>query len=168
MLKLFQKNKDIQIFDKKDGEIYSPIEGDVMDLEKVPDVVFSQKMMGEGIAVTPSSSNVYAPVDGKVSVLFPTGHAIGITADDGLSVIIHIGIDTVELKGEGFSPLIRQGDHVRAGQLIMTIDLKAISKKRNPTTMIVIENSKEYDIENTSNKHVKQGELLLKYEKKRL
>lgn len=103
-----------------------PLQGHVVPLSHVPDEVFSGGMMGQGFAIEPSSGEVRSPVTGEVVTLFPAHHAIGLRADNGLEVLVHVGIDTVNLGGEGFSPLVRQGERVSAGQPILRADLDAI------------------------------------------
>ncbi|OIJ13418.1 PTS glucose transporter subunit IICBA [Anaerobacillus alkalilacustris] len=106
----------------------SPIEGKILPISEVPDQVFSQKMMGDGFAVLPNKGEVVAPVNAKVVNVFPTKHAIGLESDGGKEIIIHFGIDTVNLKGEGFEVLVKEGDIVKRGQLLMKVDLPYIEK----------------------------------------
>jgi glucose PTS system EIICBA or EIICB component len=107
----------------------SPIEGEIVELDKVPDEVFSDKLLGDGFAVVPKGNKVYAPADGEVTVLFPTKHAVAITTKEGLEVLIHVGIDTVSLNGEGFTAHVAQGDKVKKGDLLLTLDLELIGAK---------------------------------------
>lgn len=106
-----------------------PIEGKVLKLEEVPDQVFSQKFMGDGFAIEPSNGQVFAPVSGTVATLFKTKHAIGFVADSGEEVLIHVGIDTVTLEGEGFEALVNEGDRVTIGQAVLKVDLEKIRGK---------------------------------------
>lgn len=110
----------------------SPLEGKIVELQDVPDQVFSQKLMGDGFAVEPSNGEVVSPVDGTVETFFPTKHAIGIVSDSGREILIHFGIDTVNLKGEGFTALVKQGDKVKAGQPLLLVDLDQV-KGRVPS-----------------------------------
>ena len=96
-------------------KVYSPIKGKHVALSEVSDPVFAQKMMGEGSAILPEDNRVLAPVSGTLTTVFPTKHAYGIKTDDGLEVLIHIGIDTVELNGEHFDVHVKQGDTVTVG-----------------------------------------------------
>lgn len=130
--------------DRDIGEFAAPIEGEIVALEEVPDQVFSQKMMGDGFAILPSSGKIVAPCDGKIETLFPTMHAIGITSSTGYEILIHIGIDTVELKGEGFTAHVAQGDQVKKGQHLLDFDLDYL-KKNAPSiiTPIIFTNLKE-------------------------
>ncbi|ANU14576.1 PTS system, glucose-specific IIC component [Planococcus halocryophilus Or1] len=109
-------------------EFNSPMTGDLLPISEVPDQVFSGKMVGDGFAIKPTEGKVYSPVNGKVVTVFPTKHAIGIAADNGTEILIHIGIDTVHLKGEGFTSHIEQGDLVEQGQLLMEMDLDYIAE----------------------------------------
>ena len=108
--------------------ISSPVTGTAAGIEEAPDEAFAGKMMGDGAVVTPKESAVYAPADGTISFVFDTKHAIGFTTDSGLSLLIHIGIDTVNLKGEGFKVLVENGDEVKKGAKIMELDLDYIKK----------------------------------------
>jgi glucose PTS system EIICBA or EIICB component len=126
------------------GVFVAPVEGEIVPLSQVPDQVFSQKMMGDGFAILPSNGKIIAPCDGKIETLFPTKHAIGITSTTGHEVLIHIGIDTVELKGEGFTTHVAQGDKVKKGQHLVDVDLDFL-KKNAPSTItpIIFTNLKE-------------------------
>ena len=149
-----------QLKEIDDNVIYSPMSGKKERLEEVNDVVFSKKMMGDGIAIIPESDELYSPVNGKVSVVFPTGHVVGIEADNGAYVIIHVGIDTVKLNGKGFNVKVKQGKEVKVGDLLMKLDLDYISSKYDPTTMVVIENSNDFKIEDNVIEEVKSGDKL--------
>ena len=117
--------KNIKVED--DGQtIYAPVSGSVIPIEDVHDEVFCQKMMGDGLAIEPTEGKLYAPVSGIITVVFPTKHVIAITSMEGIDVIIHVGIDTVELKGTYFHPYVKVGDKVKAGDMLMSIDLKNI------------------------------------------
>ena len=107
----------------------SPLTGQIMEIEKVPDQVFSQKMMGDGFGIDPQDGEVYAPFNGIVKSVFPTKHAIGLESDDGLEVLIHMGLDTVNLKGEGFTVYVNEGDQISIGQKLADIDIEAIKNK---------------------------------------
>jgi len=108
----------------------SPMEGRLIPMEQVPDEVFSGRIMGEGFAIEPTRGEVISPVDGTVtSFMADTRHAVGITAEDGAEVLIHVGIDTVKLGGSGFTGLVAQDDRVKAGQLLLEVDLEQIRAK---------------------------------------
>ena len=108
--------------------IYSPVTGVAKDLSEVNDEAFASRMMGDGVAVTPTDSVIKAPADGEISFVFDTKHAIGFTTDDGVSLIIHVGIDTVKLQGKGFEILKQQGEKVKKGEPIMKIDIDYLKK----------------------------------------
>ncbi|MGM0904151.1 MAG: glucose-specific PTS transporter subunit IIBC [Bacillota bacterium] len=112
----------------------SPIKGEIKPITDVPDAVFSGKMMGDGFAIIPSEGVVVSPVDGKIVNLFPTKHALGILSDTGREILIHVGIDTVNLKGEGFETLVGENDKVEKGQPLLKVDLDFI--KKNATSII--------------------------------
>ena len=122
----------------------SPIKGEMKPITEVPDAVFSGKMMGDGFAIIPAEGTIVSPVNGKIVNLFPTKHAIGIISDSGREILIHVGIDTVKLKGEGFEAFIAENDRVEAGQLLLKVDLDFI-KKNAPSiiTPIVFTNLEE-------------------------
>ena len=107
------------LFKKEKFKIVSPLDGQLILLKDVPDSVFSQKLMGDGFAIIPQSQVVVSPISGVAESVFPTGHAVGIKTKDGIECIVHIGLDTVELDGEGFTSLISQGDYVKAGEPIV-------------------------------------------------
>ncbi|RCW63043.1 glucose-specific PTS transporter subunit IIBC [Saliterribacillus persicus] len=132
-----------------DLDFVSPIKGKVLALEEVPDQVFSQKMMGDGFAIEPVDGKIVSPVNGKILNIFPTKHAIGILADNGMEILIHIGIDTVKLNGEGFTARIEEGDTVEKGQVMMEVDLEYV-KENAPSiiTPIIFTNLKEGQVVN--------------------
>lgn len=113
----------------KQLEIASPIKGTVLKLEKMKDDAFASGVLGKGAAIIPEEGKVYAPTDGVITALFPTLHAIGMQADNGLELLIHIGLDTVQLNGEGFRAMVKQGDRVKKGQLLVTFDKEFIESK---------------------------------------
>ena len=130
---------------KRNLEIHAPVEGKVISLTDVEDKAFASEALGKGIAFMPEEDMIYAPVSGEVVTLFPTQHAIGLKTDYGIEVLIHIGIDTVELNGKYFKSFIKQGDHVHIGQEMIHFDREAISKEGFDNTVImVITNSHDY------------------------
>ena len=128
-----KKLTDVDLYGKQNKneilEFVSPVEGKVMELSEVEDKVFSQGSMGNGFAVELTSGTVRAPFSGEVTVVFPTGHAIGMKRADGLEVLIHIGMDTVELNGKGFSLKVKQGDYVSVGDVLVEVDLDYIKSE---------------------------------------
>jgi sugar PTS system EIIA component len=112
---------------KKTEEILlAPLSGRAIQLEEVPDPTFAQKMLGDGIAFEPTEGKMFSPVNGKVIQVFPTKHAIGLESETGLEILIHVGLETVNLKGEGFDTKVKPGDKVKAGDLLLTFDLEFI------------------------------------------
>ncbi|HTD18514.1 MAG TPA: glucose PTS transporter subunit IIA [Ktedonobacteraceae bacterium] len=108
--------------------VLAPIDGTVVELEKVPDEVFAQKMVGDGVAIDPSGQVAVAPVAGNLVKLFPGGHAFGISTSAGIELIVHIGLDTIELKGEGFENIATEGQVVQAGTPIVRFDRSTIER----------------------------------------
>ncbi|WP_040214796.1 PTS sugar transporter subunit IIA [Clostridium polynesiense] len=115
-------------FFKKNQEIVAPVTGKVIDLSQVPDEVFAQKLAGDGVAIEPTGNEIVAPADGVLTLIFNTNHAFAITLKNGVELLIHIGIDTVALKGEGFTRLAEQGTKVKAGTPIVKVDKEFIEK----------------------------------------
>ena len=131
--------------ERADEKLRSPIVGEVVALSDVNDPVFSSGVMGQGIAVKPSKGVVYAPADAEIAIAFPTGHAYGLKTDNGAEILIHVGIDTVSLNGEGFEAKVSQGDRVRAGDIIGTFDSEVIAANGlDDTTMVIITNTMDY------------------------
>lgn len=110
-------------------DVVMPMTGKLLSITEVPDKIFSQKMMGDGFAIEPTDGKVVSPVAGKIVNLFPTKHAIGIETADGREVLVHVGIDTVNLKGKGFESLVEQGDTVEQGQALLNVDLRIVSEE---------------------------------------
>ena len=119
-------------------DVYSVADGQVINIEDVKDPVFSQKMMGDGFAVQPDNGNIVSPVAGKVASIFPTKHAIGLETDNGLEVLVHIGLDTVSLEGKPFEVKVTEGQTVAAGDLLVEADLAAIREAGRETTTVVV------------------------------
>lgn len=143
--------------------VASPVDGQVEDLSKVNDEVFSQKMMGDGAAIVPSDGTIYSPVDGTITVAYATKHAYGITADNGAEVLIHVGLDTVNLKGEHFTSAVKQDQKVKKGDKLGTIDLQAVADAGYDTTvMVVITNTANYTrVAHVTESDVKHGDQLI-------
>lgn len=131
--------------ERADEKLRSPIVGEVVALSEVNDPVFSSGVMGKGIAVKPSKGVVYAPADAEIAIAFPTGHAYGLKTDNGAEILIHVGIDTVSMNGEGFEAKVSQGDRVKAGDIIGTFDSEVIAANGlDDTTMVIITNTMDY------------------------
>lgn len=118
--------------------VYSAADGNVQPITEAPDDVFSQKMMGDGYVITPSSDRIVSPVSGLITSIFPTKHAIGIQTEDGIDVLVHMGIDTVELNGQGFELFVEQGQTLKAGDELAQMDREAISKADKDTAVLVV------------------------------
>jgi len=133
------------ISDQKMKIIKSPVKGKIISLDQVPDEMFSKEVLGQGIAIIPSEGKIYAPADGFVTATFETKHAIGLTTNKGVEILIHVGIDTVKLDGKTFTQHVQNGMKVIQGTLLLEFDINQMKKAGfNPITMIVITNSKEY------------------------
>ena len=126
-------------------KLYSVANGRTKNIEEVSDEAFTQKMMGDGMAIMSCDGCVYAPADGEVTMLFPTHHAIGIKTALGIEILIHIGIDTVEMNGDGFVAFVKQGDKVKCGDLLIQFDLnKVIQAGYEPDIMVILTNTSQY------------------------
>lgn len=133
MLNFFKKNKIV--------ELVSPMTGKIIPIEEVPDKVFSDKMIGDGVAIEPLDGKIVSPVDGKVATIFPTNHAIGLITKEGLEILIHIGLDTVELNGLGFKRLTEKDAKVKKGDPLMEFNPRLVEEKgKSPITPIIITN----------------------------
>ncbi|MDU9350259.1 MULTISPECIES: glucose-specific PTS transporter subunit IIBC [Staphylococcus] len=147
-----------------EGEtIYAPLKGRTVPLDEVPDQVFSDKLMGDGLAIYPDNGEVVAPFDGTVELVFPTKHAIGLKSESGVEVLIHFGLETVGLQGEGFTVHVDSGDTIVKGQSLMTVDLDYIkTHAKSDITPIIVTNSGEHEIKTTHDGAVDTGEVLIK------
>lgn len=146
-----------------DLNVSSPVDGTVKALIDSSDAVFAQETMGKGCLIIPDNGNVYAPIDGTVATLFPTKHAIGLVSNDGVEILIHIGIDTVNLEGKYFQAQIKQGDKVKKGQLLVTFDKEAIEKEGYAIEIpVVITNSNNYtDVVEMDHNHHNHGDTII-------
>ncbi len=147
----------------KKETVVSPLEGTVRPLDTLPDPAFSSGAMGQGIVIEPISGHLTSPASGTVTTVFPTGHAIGITTDRGAQLLIHVGVNTVRLKGQFFHKKVQEGDRVEAGQLLLEFDLQEIQAAGYVTaTPVIVTNSAEYlDVLKTTEASVKNGDYLL-------
>ncbi|MEO2261089.1 beta-glucoside-specific PTS transporter subunit IIABC [Paenibacillus amylolyticus] len=147
----------------KKEQIYSPLTGKAVALSTINDPAFSTGAMGKGLAIVPEIGEVVAPVDGVVTSLFPTGHAIGLTTNAGTEILIHIGINTVALKGKHFSPVVQEGDIVRQGDLLIQFDIDKIKEAgyETVTPVIVTLTQQEVDVFETTQEHVQKNDVLL-------
>lgn len=148
-------------------EVMSPLTGEVLPIEKAEDEVFASKVMGDGVVILPETTDVYAPFDGTIATLFPTKHAIGLVSDKGAEILIHIGINTVDLNGEGFKAFVKQGDSVTKGDKLISFDKVAIENAGySSQTMVIITNGSNYNqIIKHDNQFSQTGDLILELEK---
>ncbi|MBT9281083.1 MAG: PTS glucose transporter subunit IIA [Hydrogenibacillus schlegelii] len=121
-------------------DIVAPMNGRSVDITEVPDPTFSEKMIGDGVAIDPSDGTVVAPVTGEVVQVFPTGHAVGLRTPSGLELLVHIGLETVGLKGEGFTLHVEKGAQVEVGAPLLTFDLTLVRERAKAISPIVITN----------------------------
>lgn len=147
----------------KQETVVSPLKGEVRSLYEIKDEAFSKGALGKGIAIEPKEGKIIAPVDGTLTTLFPTGHALGITSDNGTEILIHVGMNTVKLEGKYFYPKVKQGERVKKGQVILEFDIQGIKNEGySITTPIVITNSNNYlDVIETDKRLVNYQEDLL-------
>ena len=139
-----------KLFGKKTDDLYAPMAGNAVPITKVPDPTFAEGMLGNGIAIEPTSGRVCAPCDATVDMMFSTGHAVSLVADCGAEILIHVGLETVSLEGVPFTVHVANGDKVKEGQLLIEADLEAIKAAGLPTiTPMVICNTDNYSTFNT-------------------
>ena len=137
-------------------EIYAPLSGEIVNIEDVPDVVFSEKIVGDGIAIRPKGNKIVAPIDGVIGKIFETNHAFSMESKEGIELFVHFGIDTVELKGEGFTRIAQEGQAVKRGDTVIEFDLELLeSKAKSVLTPVVVSNMDEI-----SNIEKKSGEVV--------
>ena len=126
-------------------QIGCQVAGSVIDIKETNDPMFSTEALGKGVGISASQKKIVAPVSGTITTFFPTNHAVGITSDDGAELLIHVGVDTVELNGKYFTPHKKQGDTVNQGDLLLEADFESIVKEGyDPTVMLVVTNSASY------------------------
>lgn len=151
----------------ENGKIVAPVDGEVIELSNVCDEVFSSGVMGDGFAIIPTSKNIYSPVTGKVENAYKTGHAYTIVTDDGLDVLIHIGIDTVELGGECFEKKISSGECLKMGDILASVDInKILEKGFDPVCVVVISNSDKMHNVEINYGPCYAGDTVMTYEQK--
>ncbi len=143
------------------ANIYAPTTGNSIRMEDVPDPVFASGAMGKGIVIEPEIDTIYAPVDGEITVTTGTLHALGLMGDNGVEILIHVGIDTVEMRGDGFTGFVNTGDKVKAGQALMTFDREKIAKagKKDHVIMVVTNTDDLPNVEPVSPQHINAGEV---------
>lgn len=159
---MFKMLKGIFGGEKEKPLLLSPVNGTAVPMSEVNDPTFAQEILGGGVAIKPSDGHYCAPCDGTVTLVFETKHAICMTAESGAELIIHIGLDTVKLGGEPFNMHVKNGDHVKAGDVLVDADLDAIrAKGYDVTTPIVVTNSQQYPNMKPHTGAVKVGDPLL-------
>lgn len=151
-------------FKKKEIEIKAPVRGQLISIKDVPDATFSEEMVGKGVAIIPEGNEIYSPVDGKITTVFITGHAIGITTKEGVDLLIHIGMDTVNLKGEGFEVKVKDGKHIKQGDLLIVVDFDKLKEKgyRLETPVIICNPDQFKNITYTNPGNVNKGDVIMK------
>ena len=131
--------------EQKKKEILAPVSGHVIPLKEVADPTFSQELLGKGVAIVPTEGKIVAPASGEVVVMFETKHAVSIKVDNGAELIVHIGLDTVNLKGKYFESHVKQGERVKAGDVLVTVDLEKVKAEGfDVTTPVIICNTPEF------------------------
>lgn len=166
MFNLFRKNQNNEKLLPVDcayNEIVAPVNAVQIALEDVEDEVFSEKIMGDGVAfrLQGDEITVCAPANGTLTAVFDTGHAFGVTTGDGIEILIHIGIDTVELQGDGFKILDKKvGDTIQAGEPVVRVELKKVREKYDTTTMLIVPNTNGHDIRFAAPGEVTRGQVI--------
>ena len=156
-----------KLFGTRMDEIAAPVAGQAVPITDVPDPTFSEEILGKGIAVIPTEGKVYAPCDATVDMMFETGHAVSLVASFGAEILIHVGLETVNLKGKHYTVHAATGDKVTKGQLLIEFDLEALKAEGyNPITPVVVCNSGDYStIQTHVGKTVKAGDLVMELAK---
>ncbi len=146
-LQASSKTKEkLKLIDAMPNMVYAPLSGTVKPIEQCSDPMFASKAMGDGVVIVPESNTLISPINGKVMMVFPTKHAIGLRGENGEEILIHVGLDTVSLDGAPFNVLIKDGQEIKAGQVLMTIDLEAIKAAGlSIETPIIITNGKQFE-----------------------
>lgn len=158
-----KKEEPQEIIPAKDEVLLAPVSGKVIPLSEVRDEAFAGGILGQGAAVIPENGEICAPCDGVISVMYPTGHAVGIKSDIGAEILIHVGMDTVTLNGSCFDVKVKAGDYVKAGQLLVRANIEGIKKEGlDITTPVIVANTADYmQIKTVADESVKSGEVLL-------
>lgn len=147
--------------------VSSPLKGKLIDLTEVPDEVFSAGILGEGMAVVPEKGELYAPADATIDTVFDSKHAISMVCDNGAELLLHVGLDTVKLEGKYYDVQVKNGDKVKAGQLLMKFDIKAIQKAGYQTvTPVIITNANQYQLNKATDGEIAVGKTIMTFEEK--
>lgn len=139
-----KKAEDVPAILREKGEVKAPVKGTLIPLNEIGDGVFSEGILGQGCGIQPDEGCVYAPFDGTVISVAESKHAVGLLSEDGIEILIHVGLDTVALKGEGFTTFVNEGDQVHCGQKLMDFDMVEIAKKYPTVTSVIVTNSDDY------------------------
>ena len=156
-------------FKKKENRFVlgAPVKGKAVPLKEVSDPTFAEEMLGKGMAVIPSEGKIYAPADGEIGMVFDTLHAVSMTADSGAEILIHVGIDTVQMNGDGFTGHVKAGDQVKKGQLLLEVDLEKVKAAGYDTvTPMLVCNTPDYaSVEGITGNDVDPGDDAVVIEK---
>ena len=166
-LDFLKKKEDVKQASVWPAIIGAECKGTVVPMENIPDEVFSQGILGQCIGIDPAEGKVFAPVDGEITQAPDSGHALGLMSIGGVEVLIHVGVDTVDMNGDGFTPRVKEGDKVKKGQLLLEMDLDKIAAAKHPAVVItVITNTDEFAaVEGVASGAVEPGADLLKISK---
>ena len=166
-LDFLKKKEDVQQAPVWPAIIGAECKVTVVPMENIPDEVFSQGILGQCIGIDPAEGKVFAPVDGEITQAPDSGHALGLMSIGGVEVLIHVGVDTVDMNGDGFTPRVKEGDKVKKGQLLLEMDLDKIAAAKHPAVVItVITNTDEFaSVESVASGAVEPGADLLKISK---
>ena len=164
-----EKTENLAVSTEEDGKVVereildSPLTGTMVALEDVPDEAFSSGVMGKGVAINPTEGRVVAPADCTIATMFPTGHAMGLITEKGAELLIHVGMDTVKLEGKYFTVKVKQGEHVKKGQVLVEFDIEKIKAAGySVITPVIVTNHAQYmDIVTTNETKIKEDESLI-------
>ncbi|AKN33612.1 PTS glucose transporter subunit IIA [Clostridium carboxidivorans P7] len=148
---------------KKDYSVISPASGKVLELSEVPDEVFANKLAGDGVAIDCSGDTIVSPADGVLTIIFKTNHAFAVTLDNGVEILVHIGIDTIQVDGEGFQRIAKEGSRVKAGDPIIKIDREIIKEKGFSliTPVLIVNGDRVKNIDKNVGVNVSAGEDII-------
>ena len=161
------KDENTAKFTNQSKTVLTPLQGKVLAQADIPDETFAQGILGPGCGIEPTGKTVYAPFDGTVNQVASTLHAVGLTSEDGIEILIHVGMDTVEMQGKGFKALVKEGDKVKAGTPLLKVDLEAIRAAGHPTaTALIVTNSDDLpEISVAANGDAAAGTPVFKFKK---
>nr|WP_245549623.1 PTS glucose transporter subunit IIA [Maridesulfovibrio hydrothermalis] len=161
------KREEAELMESHEVRLFSPIDGEVVPIEDTPDPVFADKSVGDGVSIIPTGDTMYAPADGTIGKIFKTNHAFSMITDDGVELFVHFGVDTVNLKGEGFTRVAEQGATVKKGDPVIHFDLGLLTEKaKSVITPVVISNMDEFGEMTKVSGKVAAGDPILYIKKK--